>query len=186
MGLFETVAQRDRYFANCDSDPRFVALGAAMSQASINLGIWGDVNTLKRDCAKLMRYEIINFTHGLPNVGVCLDPAVDNVLQSDVFNRAFADARGGDDISRLNLLAQLGHNADNDTLKKSAQRELADKIGPLTEADLDLLRGALPDKDKWEDTPMPPEIELCIDVISDIIYADTGDTQRFLRARDNG
>lgn len=178
MTVFETLAERDEYFANCEKDRQFVALGAAMSQASTNLGIWGDVNGLKHDCAELMRYEIINFAY--------LDPVLttNNVLQSDAFNKAFEAARRGDDITRLSLLARIGHDAGNDSLKKAAQEELRDKIGPLTEADLNLLKGALPDKDMWEDTPMPPEIELCIDVIFDV-YSHAGDTQQFLQARDD-
>lgn len=168
MGLFETAAQRGRYFADCDRDPTFVTLGAAMVQAGTNLGIWGDVNKLRRDCAELMRYEIINFTHGLPNRATDSVPTINDVLESSVFDKAFEAARRGDDLARLSLLARIGHGAGNDSLKGSSQRELKDKIGPLTEADLGLLKGTLPDDDRWEDTPMPPEIELCIDVMRDI------------------
>lgn len=56
---FTTADARDHYFAGCETKRIRPEPGTALRHVlATNLGIWGSVDSLRRDCADIMRWEL--------------------------------------------------------------------------------------------------------------------------------
>ncbi len=114
MSLFTTEQERQEYFLRLESDSCSVEFGAAMEHAiSTNLGAWGSEEELKRDCAEIMKAEVIKFSQqdrwSLFSFGN--EPTIHQVMTDSAFSVWFDHARLPNQADAHNLVRSLGANA---------------------------------------------------------------------------
>jgi hypothetical protein len=86
--LFETQDARARFFRNAETPGANLPFGSWIDHArSTNLGVWGRIEELEADCARIAAAEIWH----LDENGTV--PSAEDVASTDAFRRAFNAAR---------------------------------------------------------------------------------------------
>lgn len=125
MMLFNTPKEREQFLISAACNPESVYYGAAMEHAeSARLGLWGDVDALKQDCAFILQAEIwrmLSEHEARPNRDRIVDERA--VYYSRAFNAAFDAARRRDVVRVGSILADVARSVGNAALLDAAEHE---------------------------------------------------------------
>ncbi|MBI4095859.1 MAG: hypothetical protein HY438_03305 [DPANN group archaeon] len=134
---FDNKLDRDAFLKEIQNDPISIYLGTALRHArGTFLGVWGDAEVLRHDCAEMMAAELCRYQAAkqlglVPGHETKSQLSKDNrlahprrefelrvftpeeVLRSETFNRAYGIARAPKEAALHNFVRGLGNNASH-------------------------------------------------------------------------
>lgn len=125
---FHNQHDRDAFFAAADADPSRVRFGTALEHArATNVGVWGREDLLREDCARIMKYELLNYIRRRKLPATLEQVPVEVIGDTLAFCDAFSAARAPLEAALHNLVRSLGGNAGH-MERMEAQQDSVDLL----------------------------------------------------------
>lgn len=133
--LFTSPTGRRQFFQQADDDPATVSYGDAVRHlAGVQLGLWSDTEALRNDVARILSYEVANYSREAGN------PArvtADLVRGTDAFREAFEAGLAPARRTLGQLVYTLGRQDGNPDLVAAGMFDVAaGNLKPVDTADL--------------------------------------------------